>query len=440
MRDTLVAYHAAENSVNGWEGVIEDITEQRSLAQNLRRTNGMLQALVTYLPTGVFFVQGPIGQPILVNQRARQLLGKREDLAAGIAHLSEVYRLHRPDGSLYPVDELPVAKALRHGTTSMANDIVVHRADGRRVPLITWAAPVDWTGMGNPDAAVWVLEDLTALQQAETARRESEARLRGVIETMAEGVVVQNQSGVIIECNPAACAILGLTHEQLLGRPALGPEIGCLREDGSPFPRADQPDLRALRAALPGPQCHHGCPGRGQGRAAAGRMRWIFVNCHAAAGRQRHGPQQPRAPGSSRPSRISPPIARPWKNCSAPAVGAGRPARQRHRPRFQQPPDRDDRPGRPGAEQSCPRTTPPSRTCMRLMEAGEQAASPGRADAGLQQTKKAGAVRRRRFEHHRGSFPEIAQGSDARRTSAGAVIWKASRSWSMPMRRSSSRW
>jgi signal transduction histidine kinase/integral membrane sensor domain MASE1 len=180
VRDTMVGHYAHEqSSLSGWEGVIEDITEQRLLAQNVRRTNGMLQALVACLPTGVFFVQGPFGQPILVNQRARQLLGKREELSAGINHLTDVYRLHRPDGSPYPVDELPVARALRLGVTSMANDIVVHRADGRRTRLITWAAPVDSSGTGNPDAAVWVLEDFAIMrpalaQEAEAARRQSD--------------------------------------------------------------------------------------------------------------------------------------------------------------------------------------------------------------------------------------------------------------------------
>lgn len=276
VRDTLVPYHATETSLDGWDGVIEDITEQRALSQSLRRSNGMLQALVTYLPTGVFFVQGPIGQPILVNQRARQLLGQREELAAGIAHLSQVYRLHRPDGSEYPADELPVTKALRQGMTSMANDIVVHRPDGRRIPLITWAAPVNWTGTtGRPDAAVWVLEDLTALQQAETARRESEARLRGVIETMAEGVIVQNRSGAILECNPAACTILGESSETLLGRTSLGPDDGCLREDGTPFPRNEQPDRKALSSGAAVRNVIMGVP---VGNGAAVTMRWIFVN------------------------------------------------------------------------------------------------------------------------------------------------------------------
>jgi signal transduction histidine kinase/integral membrane sensor domain MASE1 len=276
VRDTLVPFRATETILNGWEGVIEDITEQRALAQNLRRSNSMLQALVTFLPTGVFFVQSPGGQPIMVNQRARQLLGQREDLAAGIPHLSEVYRLHRTDGSLYPAEELPVAKALQRGISCTANDIVVHRPDGKRVPLVTWAAPVDWSGKGYPDAAVWVLEDLTALQQAQTARRESEARLRGVIETMAEGVVVQNQKGEILECNPAACTILGLPHDKLLGRPGLCVD-GCLREDGSAFPRAEQPDLQVVQAGAPVRNVIMGVPLQKQdGKPAA--MRWIFVN------------------------------------------------------------------------------------------------------------------------------------------------------------------
>jgi PAS domain S-box-containing protein len=246
-RDTLTPHYNSDGQLDGWEGVVEDITEQRLLAYDLRRTSGMLHALIANLPAGVFFVHGPMGTPVLVNHRARQLLGRREDLAAGIEHLPEVYRLHGADGSLYSWEELPVSKALRLGTTTMVNDIVVHRLDGRKVPLVSWAAPVDLGGQGKPEAAVWVLEDLTALQQAEVARRESEARLRTIIETMAEGVIVQGQDGTVVECNPAACAILGVEPRQLLAQNALAPEARCIREDGSAFLRDEQPDRRALQ-------------------------------------------------------------------------------------------------------------------------------------------------------------------------------------------------
>ncbi len=229
VRDTMTAYHTPDGLLAGWEGVVEDITEQQALSLKLKRTSNMLQALITNLPAGVFFVQGALGQPILVNARARQLLGQREDRAAGIAYLSQVYRLHRADGTLYPADQLPVALALRQGTTHMVNDIVIHHPDGRRVPLITWAAPVDLTGNGKPDAAVWVMEDMTSLQNAERARRESENRLRqtmevlgqskekyqNLVETLPLMVLQLDADGKIIFLNTAVERISGFTAAEL---------------------------------------------------------------------------------------------------------------------------------------------------------------------------------------------------------------------------------
>jgi PAS domain S-box-containing protein len=223
VRDTLSPHFGAEGHLDGWEGIVEDITEQRALAHDLRRTTGMLHALVANLPTGVFFVQGTVGQPILVNGRARQLLGQREVLSAGLNHLPQVYRLHRPDGSVYPWEELPVTRALQHGASSMVEDIVVHRADGRRVPLISWAAPIDLSGMGKYDAAVWVLEDLSALRQAEANLQESAARLRttyetryrDLIETLPLMVLQFNPEGQITFMNSATFQILGYNAADL---------------------------------------------------------------------------------------------------------------------------------------------------------------------------------------------------------------------------------
>src|SRR6202011_5694964 len=88
VRDVLAPRFDAEGRLSGWEGVVTDVTEQRALAVDLRRTTNMFHVLVANLPAGVFFVQGPTGRPILVNNRARQLLGQREDMAAGLEHLS----------------------------------------------------------------------------------------------------------------------------------------------------------------------------------------------------------------------------------------------------------------------------------------------------------------------------------------------------------------
>src|SRR5262249_39810551 len=100
VRDTMAPRHDPDGRLDGWGGAVTATPEHRALAAALRRTSSMFHPLVPHLPTGVFFVHGPTGRPILVNARARQLLGQREDSSAGLEHLAQVYRLHRPDGTL----------------------------------------------------------------------------------------------------------------------------------------------------------------------------------------------------------------------------------------------------------------------------------------------------------------------------------------------------
>jgi PAS domain S-box-containing protein len=251
LRDTLAPRHDANGRCLGWEGMVVDITEQRALADDLRRTTTLFDALVANLPAGVFFVQGRRGRPMLVNARARQLLGRREDASARLEDLASLYHLHLPDGTIYPVEELPVVVAMRRGRSTMRDDIVVHRPDGRRVPLVTWAAPIDLGKSPEMNAAVWVLEDLTALHQAEAARRDTEVRLRAIIETMCEGLIVQDRKAIVVDCNLAVCALFSLPSEKLRGLPLFQSGQMLLREDGSQLAPEEYPAQVVLRTKRP---------------------------------------------------------------------------------------------------------------------------------------------------------------------------------------------
>jgi len=133
----------------------------------------------------------------------------------------------------------------------MRDDIVVHRPDGRRVPLVTWAAPIDLGKSPETNAAVWVLEDLTALHQAEAARRDTEVRLRAIIETMCEGLIVQDRKGVVVDCNHAVCVLFGLPPEKLRGLPLFQSGQILLREDGSQLAPEEYPAQVVLRTKRP---------------------------------------------------------------------------------------------------------------------------------------------------------------------------------------------
>jgi len=300
LRDTLVPHVDADGQLLGWGGLLTDITEQRVLADDLRRTTNMLHALIGNLPAGVFFVQGPLGQPILVNARARQLFGQHEDRSAGLEHLAEVYRLHRPDGTPYPTEELPVFLALRKGLTSMREDIVVHRPDGRRTPLVSWAAPV-MLGPGDTstpaDAAVWVLQDLTSLHQAEAARRDTEGTLRTVLETMAEGLLVHDHTGRIIDCNTTAGVILGHLPQRLRGMSLNERDWILLREDRTPLPLEEYPNALVLRLGRPVRNrvvgIYHPNPKNDLRAVKTEEVRWVLVNAMPLGGGRTHEKRTP---------------------------------------------------------------------------------------------------------------------------------------------------
>ncbi len=67
-----------------------------------------------------------------------------------------------------------------------------------------------------PDRVLWVARDITERKQAEKVVRESESRLRTIIERSLEPLVV-NSRGIVLFVNPAAEAMFGRTAEELLG-------------------------------------------------------------------------------------------------------------------------------------------------------------------------------------------------------------------------------
>jgi len=72
-----------------------------------------------------------------------------------------------------------------------------------------------------------------------------------LFETMGEGVVYQDATGRIIEANPAAERILGLTQDEMMGRTSMDPRWACIREDGSALPGSAHPAMIALRTGRP---------------------------------------------------------------------------------------------------------------------------------------------------------------------------------------------
>ena len=94
------------------------------------------------------------------------------------------------------------------------------------------------------DTASKVLEDVTN-------QKDRDIETITILETMAEGLVLQDANGAIESFNPAALAILGLTEDQLRGRASTDPSWKAMKHDRSPFPGEEHPAMLALKTGSP---------------------------------------------------------------------------------------------------------------------------------------------------------------------------------------------
>ncbi len=74
-----------------------------------------------------------------------------------------------------------------------------------------------------------------------------ESNAKKLLSNMAEGFVIQNQKGEIVEFNDSALKILDVSADQLLGADQLDPKWQTIKEDYSPFPPIEHPSLVCLK-------------------------------------------------------------------------------------------------------------------------------------------------------------------------------------------------
>ena len=95
------------------------------------------------------------------------------------------------------------------------------------------------------------IASLAQARQAEHAVRESEATWRAMVSALDEGVLIFDARGALVNGNPAAERILGLTQQQLSGAPDQAAGWPVTRLDGSTLPPREMPLARALRSGQP---------------------------------------------------------------------------------------------------------------------------------------------------------------------------------------------
>ncbi len=224
----LAAYaHVSSGRTRAVERLVAARTQDlREANERLDRQREILQSVLDNLGDGVG-VADEQGRLVMINPAAEQILGLGL-IDSGPEKWPEVYGLYQPDMKTpVPAAQLPLARAIA-GQASRDVDLFVRnfkRQDG--VFIRVTATPLK-DRAGEPRGGVAIFRDISERRWAEGVLRESEARLRAIVEATASGLIILSADHRIREFNPRAEQIFGVERSAALERDFL--EL-CLPEE-----------------------------------------------------------------------------------------------------------------------------------------------------------------------------------------------------------------
>jgi len=232
-------------------------TEQR-LNGALGESRNILQTIVDTVPVRVFWKDldlrylgcNPAFARDAGKASSEEVVG-RDDFQMGWAQQAELYR----------ADDRSV---MASGQSKLGYEEPQTTPDGRQIWLRTSKAPLR-NPQGRTIGVLGIYEDITAEKQAEDeldrhrhhledlvvqrteALYETEARASHILQSSADGLYGIDREGRITFINPAACALLGYSAEQVIGRGAHA-LFHHSRPDGTPYPEDACPSHGALHS------------------------------------------------------------------------------------------------------------------------------------------------------------------------------------------------
>ena len=210
---TLLAHRGPDGRVSMISVMLQDITEQKTLQEQLAVGESRNRAIIEALAEGIV-VQDDTGQIITWNSSAERILGMTGDQLSGKTSADPGWKSVDARGDEMRGEDHPISRARIDGVSVDGDVMAVHRGDGSLVWLSVNARPMQRTGDASAPAAVATFSDIT---QARLIAREVET-LSVVARQSDHAIVTTDATGILTWTNPAWERLTGFAVAEAIGR------------------------------------------------------------------------------------------------------------------------------------------------------------------------------------------------------------------------------
>jgi PAS domain S-box-containing protein len=193
--------------------VTEDITESKRAQEERNRIAKQMKMLLESTGQGIYGIDLQ-GNCTFINRATCELIGYRAEELLG-RKMHDLMHHHKPDGSVYPIEECPVYRACKKGEGCCIDTEVIWRRDGTPVPVEYSSFPI--LEGGTITGAVVTVVDITERKRAEEKLRASEQLFRSIFENAQLGISIFGIDTQAHLTNRAMQEMLDYSEEELRG-------------------------------------------------------------------------------------------------------------------------------------------------------------------------------------------------------------------------------
>ena len=208
---SMAALRADGGELIGFAHLMRDATESRRATLEVAEGAARMKAVLDGVIDGILVIDEN-GTILSVNPAVQRIFGypMAELVGRNVKILMPAPYRAEHDGYLEAYRTTGIRRIIGIG-----REVVGRRSDGSTFPIDLSVSEVE---LGERCLFTGIVRDITARKRDEAAVRESEARLRAVVETAVDGILTIDEQGIVGTMNPAAERLFGYAEAEVVGR------------------------------------------------------------------------------------------------------------------------------------------------------------------------------------------------------------------------------